>query len=110
MSPFSGGFVNFNEPPNPIVKQEPLDDIFNVPPILELHPLTSTFAKPAPLTDRMLFGKHVSGKRANGMLVRCRLYCSHCKNYFYAKPTKRVRFYVLNHQCSGDARKQYVVG
>lgn len=44
------------------------------------------------------------------MIVRCRLFCSHCKNFFYAKPTARKSFFVLNHQCSGDKRKQYVIG
>jgi len=43
-------------------------------------------------------------------LIRVRLYCSHCRNYFYAKPTKRDSLYVLNHECSGEKRKQYVVG
>merc|ERR550517_1772890 len=66
-------------------------------------------AQPKPLTDEMLFGSGSNGKR-NGMLVRCRLYCAHCRNYFYAKPTKRPPYYVLNHQCSGDRRKQFVLG
>jgi len=66
-------------------------------------------AQPKKLTDKMLFGEGSNGKR-NGMLVRCRLYCAHCRNYFYAKPTKRPPYYVLNHQCSGDRRKQFVLG
>jgi len=54
--------------------------------------------------------KFTHGGKRNGMIIRCRLFCSHCQMHFYAKPTARKSFYVLNHQCSGDKRKQYVIG
>lgn len=43
-------------------------------------------------------------------LLRVRFFCAHCSLFFYAKPTKRANLHVLNHQCSGDKRKQFVVG
>jgi len=51
-----------------------------------------------------------SKPKRSSHLVRVRLYCAHCQSYFYAKPTKRVNLHVLNHQCSGEKRKQFVVG
>lgn len=61
------------------------------------------------LPPKARFPLNTGGKR-NGMIIRCRLFCAHCGNYFYAKPTARKSFFVLNHQCSGDKRKQYVIG
>jgi len=52
----------------------------------------------------------VRNKNRKSVLVRVRLYCAHCDRFFYAKPTKRVNLHVLNHQCNGEKRKQFVVG
>lgn len=41
---------------------------------------------------------------------RVRLFCAHCSQFFHAKPTRRGNLFVLNHQCNGDKRKQFVVG
>lgn len=38
------------------------------------------------------------------------LYCAHCDIRFRAKPTLRGQKWVLNHQCVGDKRRQYIVG
>lgn len=54
--------------------------------------------------------KSESKLRRKSHLIRVRLYCAHCERFFYAKPTKRVNLHVLNHQCNGDKRKQFVVG
>lgn len=41
---------------------------------------------------------------------RLRMHCSHCLRDFWAKPTCREGRYVLNHKCSNQPRRQYVVG
>jgi len=41
---------------------------------------------------------------------RLRMHCSHCRRDFWAKPTCREGRYVLNHKCSDQPRRQYVVG
>jgi len=43
---------------------------------------------------------------------RFKFLCAHCKEYFLAKPTWRATkgHFVLNHQCEGGTRKQFVVG
>jgi len=41
---------------------------------------------------------------------RLRMHCSHCRRDFWAKPTCREGRYVLNHKCSNEPRRQYVVG
>lgn len=43
---------------------------------------------------------------------RFKFLCAHCKEYFLAKPTWRASkgHFVLNHQCEGGTRKQFVVG
>lgn len=86
-------------------KIEP-DDQPYIPPYsnLQLNFQTASYSLPAHLKPL-----NTGGKR-NGMIIRCRLYCAHCEEYFYAKPTARKAFFVLNHQCCGDKRKQYVIG
>lgn len=84
---------------------------------LEIEPLPELYtAKPLPKTA-VVKTQRESRKRNQKMqktrkthLVRVRLYCAHCERFFYAKPTKRVNLHVLNHQCNGDKRKQFVVG
>jgi len=37
------------------------------------------------------------------------IFCRHCKSVFYAKPTQKKRFFVVNHQCSGLERLQFTI-
>jgi len=42
-----------------------------------------------------------------------RIFCNHCKTFFYAKPTlrKKKHVFALNHACKpGEKRRQYVLG
>jgi len=42
---------------------------------------------------------------------RFRLFCSHCRTVFWAKPTKRQKKFVVNHRCPGlKKRRQFVIG
>jgi len=70
----------------------------------EIEPL------PPPKPPSPKKSKSETKSRRKSHLVRVRLYCAHCERFFYAKPTKRVNLHVLNHQCNGDKRKQFVVG
>jgi hypothetical protein len=37
------------------------------------------------------------------------IYCRHCKSVFWAKPTQKKKFFVVNHSCSGTGRLQYTI-
>lgn len=42
---------------------------------------------------------------------RFRLFCSHCTTTFWAKPTQRMKKFVVNHRCEGaKKRRQFVIG
>merc|ERR1740129_629490 len=102
------------------VKIEPSDPDF-VP--LPFEPNLSTTALPPPIQGNFTSVEYRRRRRkrktprkpptkVTGRPVdkRLRMHCSHCRRDFWAKPTCREGRYVLNHKCSDQPRRQYVVG
>lgn len=63
----------------------------------------------APTAETHIFPEAPKRKKRKRKKAQSQIYCAHCKQTFFAKPTNRGEFYVLNHCCSGDRRRQFVL-
>eukprot|EP00492_Amphilonche_elongata_P001004 TRINITY_DN1598_c0_g1_i2.p1 TRINITY_DN1598_c0_g1~~TRINITY_DN1598_c0_g1_i2.p1 ORF type:complete len:144 (-),score=21.19 TRINITY_DN1598_c0_g1_i2:160-591(-) len=102
------------EPSDPdfVPLQNPFDSISN---LAALPPPIDGFTN-APVDYRRRRRKRKTPRKPPAKVTgrpvdkRLRMHCSHCRRDFWAKPTCREGRYVLNHKCSDQPRRQYVVG
>jgi len=60
--------------------------------------------RPAPVIRAPLSTRKIGKKK-----TKRPIFCRHCNKTFWAKPTAKKSFHVVNHQCSGNPRLQFTV-
>jgi hypothetical protein len=94
----SGHFFSNYQSSEPSIKKE--EDKENKE---NLH-VKENLMRPAPVIRAPLSTRKIGKKK-----TKRPIFCRHCNKTFWAKPTAKKSFHVVNHQCSGNPRLQFTV-